>query len=287
MTYYLMSMAVTDLLVMITAVILNRIAGTYFPFSFLSITPIVTINLVLLYGIRDSAVWVTVAFTFDRFVAICCQKLKVKYCTAKMASLIIGTVCAVNCVKNVPLYFTCEPYITINNMLYYCKSKSTFYSSPEWIAFNCINVIITPCLPFIFILLPNVLTVRHIIVDGRARKRLLSPSDAKNEKDPEMEKRRRSIILLFSVSGSFILLYSIEVRNFFYVRITGLIYLDRSGFIQANFILEESGFMLQLLCSCINPFIYAGTQSKFRDELKDVVKYPVTLIDKLFKGLKM
>ncbi|XP_048380382.2 sex peptide receptor-like [Stegostoma tigrinum] len=276
-------MAVTDVLVIITAVILNRIVGIYFPMSFLSITPVCSASLTVIYGIRDSSVWVTVTFTFDRFIAICCQKLKMKYCTEKVAAVVIATVCILSCLRNIPLYFIYEPSFIINGVPWYCSLKSTYYTSPHWVAIDWIIVILNPCLPFILILLLNVLTVRHIVLASRARRRLRTRNNGENQNDPEMEKRRKSIVLLFAISGSFLLSYLLVLLTFLCVQIANVSYFSGSNYNESNFLLEEGGFMLQLLSSCINPFIYAGTQSKFREQLKTLVKFPLTLVFECFK----
>ncbi|XP_067834244.1 probable G-protein coupled receptor 139 [Heptranchias perlo] len=278
-TRYLVSMAVTDLLVILTAVILNRIPGIYFPGSFLSITPVCSLSITLIYASRDSSVWLTVAFTFDRFVAICCQKLKIKYCTEKTAAVVIGTVCALICFKTVPWYFMHEPVYIINKIPWYCRQKDIRYTSIVWTAFDWSDRLLTPCLPFILILLLNVLTVRHILAANRARRRLRAHSNGENQSDPEMESRRKSIVLLFAISGSFILLWITYVVQFLYVRITNDY--NIKSFSDPKFILQESGNMLQLLSSCTNTFIYAVTQSKFREELTNAVKYPLNLIVQL------
>ncbi|XP_067870203.1 probable G-protein coupled receptor 139 [Heterodontus francisci] len=282
-TYYLISMAVTDLLVIITVVILNRIAGIYFPLTFLSITPICRLRIALNLAIIDCSVWLTVAFTFDRFMAICCQKLNIKYCTEKTAARVIAMVCTLNCLKNVFMYFVYEPLYIISNVPWFCSIKLIFYTSPAWAAYDWIHRILTPCLPFILILLLNALTVRHILAASRVRRRLRAHNNGDSQSDPEMESRRKSIVLLFTISGSFILLYLLIVINFLHVRIAKSSYFSGSNFTEANFILDQSGYMLQLLSSCVNPFIYAGTQRKFREELKNGVKYPLSLIVKLFK----
>ncbi|XP_048475345.1 G-protein coupled receptor 15-like [Rhincodon typus] len=276
--YYLVSMAVTDILVIITAAILNRIVGIYFPTTFLSITPACSANLMLIYGVRDSSVWVTVTFTFDRFIAICCQKLKMKYCTKKVAAVVIATACTLNCIRNIPLYFAYEPSFIINDVPWYCSLKSIYYTSPFWVAFDWLIVIFNPCLPFILILLLNVLTVRHIVLASRARRRLRTRNNGEKQNDPEMEKRRKSIVLLFAISGSFLLSYLLVLLTFLCVQIANVTYFSGSNYNESNFILDEGGYMLQLLNSCINPFIYAGTQSKFREQLKKLVKFPLTLV---------
>ncbi|XP_067870109.1 probable G-protein coupled receptor 139 [Heterodontus francisci] len=279
-TYYLVSMAVTDLLVMIMVVILNRIAGIYFPLSFLFITPVCRIRLALNNAIIGCSVWFTVAFTFDRFMAICCQKLKIKYCTEKTVTRVLGIVAALICLKYTFIYFIFEPLYVIENIPWFCSIKLIFYTSSAWAAYDWIHRILTPCLPFVLILLLNALTVRHILVASRARGRLRAHNNGEKQNDPEMEKRRKSIVLLFTISGSFILLYLLRLLTFLYVRIAKLSYFSGSNFTKSNFILEESGFVLQLLSSCVNPFIYAGTQRQFREELRNGVKYPLSYLCK-------
>uniref|UniRef100_UPI00398F6F89 probable G-protein coupled receptor 139 n=1 Tax=Pristiophorus japonicus TaxID=55135 RepID=UPI00398F6F89 len=275
-TRYLVFMAVTDLLVIITAVILNRIGGIYFRNSILSTTPACSISTVLIYSSRDSSVWLTVAFTFDRFVAICCQKLKTKYCTETTAAVVIGAVCALSSLKNIPFYFTYEPLFTINKVAWYCNIKLTFYVSPAWTAFAWLDRILTPCAPFLLMLLLNAVTVGYILGASRVRRRLRAQNNGASQSDPEMESRRKSIILLFTISGSFILLWLTYVINFLCVRIE-----NNNYFNDPKFILQESGNMLQLLSCCTNTFIYTVTQSNFRQQLKNALKYPLNLVVKL------
>ncbi|XP_067870072.1 G-protein coupled receptor 15-like [Heterodontus francisci] len=282
-TYYLVSMAVSDLLVIITVVLINRIVGIYFPVSFLFNTQVCSVSNALNYAIMDSSAWLTVAFTFDRCIAICCQKLKIKYCTEKTAAWVIGTVCTLSCLKNIFRYFIMEPTHIIDNIPWFCVIKSIFYTSPAWVAYEWIYSLLTPCAAFFLILLLNALTVRHILLASQARRRLAVNSNGETQSDPEMEKRRKSIVLLFCISGSFILLYLVFLINFLLIRIAKFSYFSGSNYSDSNFILEQSGYMLVHMSSCINPFIYGGTQRKFREEFKNGVKYPLSLIVKLFK----
>ncbi|XP_059500118.1 probable G-protein coupled receptor 139 isoform X1 [Stegostoma tigrinum] len=285
-TYYLVSMAATDLLVIITVVILNRIAGIYFRFSFIFITPVCSIRNSLNFAAIDSSVWLTVAFTFDRFVAICCQKLKLKYCTNRVASWVIGIVSALSFMKNISTYFAYEPIYVIDNIPRFCGLKLQYYTTLEWAAYDWIRSILTPCLPFILILLLNFFTVRHIFAGNRARRGLLTRSNREHQSDPEIEKRRKSIVLLFGISGSFILLYLLYFVTIIYVRIANISYSSGSDVSKTIFVVQQSGYMLQLLSSCINPFIYAGTQSKIREEVTNGLKYPLRFFTKMFKKIK-
>ncbi|XP_048465101.1 probable G-protein coupled receptor 139 [Rhincodon typus] len=276
-------MAVTDLLVLITAVVLNRISVIYFPVLFLSTTPVCSLKITVIYIVRDCSVWLTVVFTIDRFIAICCQNFKAKYCTKKMATVVIGIVCTVSCVKNFPWYFVYEPLYLVNGVPWYCNIKLSFYTELAWTAFDWVDRILNPCSPFLIMLILNFLTVRNIVLANKARKRLRLQTIRENQIDPEMESRRKSIILLFTISGSFLLLWMTYVINFLYVRFTNSNYSTGSTGNNPRFILQEGGNMLQLLSCCTNTCIYAATQSKFREEFKNALKYPLKWIIKIFK----
>ncbi|XP_067909609.1 probable G-protein coupled receptor 139 [Heterodontus francisci] len=275
---YLVAMATADLLVIITDVTLSRISYYYFPGSFLNITPVCSFIDILLRAARDCSVWFTVTFSFDRFVVICCQKLKTKYCTEKTAAVVLATTCIMLCLKNVPVYFIFDPAEIIDNVPWDCYTKSSYYTEFGWVGFDWFDKVLTPLLPFALILLLNALTVRHILVASRFRKGLRGQSKGDNRSDPEMESRRKSVILLFTISGSFILLWLMYVIDFLYYNITGT---DPKDYNESEYIFEEVADMLQIFSCCTNTFIYGVTQSKFREQLKSVLKYPVTSIIQL------
>uniref|UniRef100_UPI00398E9B50 probable G-protein coupled receptor 139 n=1 Tax=Pristiophorus japonicus TaxID=55135 RepID=UPI00398E9B50 len=272
-TRYLVTMAAADLLVIINDVILVRINDYYFPTTFLLITPMCSFGAALVHAVTDISVWLTIAFTFDRFVTICCQNLRTKYCTEKTASLVIGTVCLLFCIKNIPWFFIYVPYYIIDNVPWLCKVKPEYYTVTAWVAFGWINRCLTPLLPIFLILLLNALTVGYIMAASRVRRRLRSSKNVVNHNDPEMENRRKSIILLFAISGNFILLWMAYVIFFLLYQITNHYYF--TGFNDPMLIADSTSYMLLLLSCCTNTCIYAVTQTKFRDELKNGLTYPL------------
>ncbi|XP_067865070.1 probable G-protein coupled receptor 139 [Heterodontus francisci] len=281
-TRYLVAMATADLLVINTEVILWRIIYNYFPGSFLRVTPVCSTIVVLCRAAADCSVWFTVTFSFDRFVAICCQKLKTKYCTNKTATVVLATTCILLCLRNIPMYFVYEPRSIINNLPWGCYIKPSYFTEPGWVGFDWFDKVLTPLSPFALILLLNALTVRHILVASRVRKGLRGQSKGENHSDPEMESRRKSVILLFTISGSFILLWLINVIEFLYYNIAGR---DPGYYNNSEYIFQQVGFMLLNLSCCTNTFIYGATQSKFREQVKSAVKYPVTSIIQLINNL--
>lgn len=274
-TGYLVGMAVADLLSVITEVIFGRISFYYFPGSYLEVTPVCSVIAVSLFAATDCSVWFTVMFTFDRFIAICCQKLKTKYCRAKTATAVLTTTSIVLCIKNAPFFFTYEPAVIIHNVPWDCKTKPSYYTEAGWVVLDCIDKVFTPLVPFVFILLLNALIVRHILVASRVRKRLRDQNKGENQNDPEMESRRKSVIVVFTISGSFILLWLVYVLDFMYYNIVGT---NPTHYTGSLLIFKQVGYLLSSLSSCTNTFIYGVTQSKFREQLKSIVKYPAILV---------
>ncbi|XP_038661944.1 probable G-protein coupled receptor 139 [Scyliorhinus canicula] len=283
-TCYLTAMASADLTVIFTDVIMNHIIPLYSTTLFSNNITLCGLIDCLTHAAKDLSVWFTVAFTFDRFVVICCQKLKIKYCTWRTAVIIIGAVTVLSCLKNIPWYFRYKAVYLVYIPLF-CMVKPSYYTSSLWKAFSFFHHASTPLLPFVLILLLNALTVRNISLANRARRRLLVDCDRDRNKDPEMENRRKSIILLFSISTSFILLWMTEAVYTIHERITLNHITDRLFKTRLPFIIGYIGPMLQLLSSCSNTCIYVTTQNKFREEFKNVLTYPfVVIIEFINKG---
>ncbi|XP_072913644.1 probable G-protein coupled receptor 139 [Hemitrygon akajei] len=273
-TRYLVGMATADLMgVIFTAIILhcNRI---YNYADFLFIHPICALILVLSIAITDCSVWFTVGFTFDRFVAICCQKLRERYCTERTAAAVLVTVVVVSFARCVPFYFIMEPEIVINNVRWRCVYTSEYLTSPAWKDYELFDSILTPLLPICLILLFNVLTVRHIVLANRVRRSLRNNSV--NQKDPELKNRRNSMILLFALSANFVLLWLPYVVHSMNWQMQNYSYTDK--YLNTPvYILQQVGLMMKFLSTCTNTCIYTLTQRKFRGELRNGVKYLLTL----------
>ncbi|XP_059498670.1 probable G-protein coupled receptor 139 [Stegostoma tigrinum] len=274
-------MAVADLLVVINYVILTRIRDFYFPNNFLFMTPFCSLQSALNHASTDISVWLTVAFTFDRFVAICCHKLKTRYCTERTAATVIGTICPIFCFKNIPWYFAYEGTITTGLIQWGCNRKLEYYTVAAWIAFNWIHRWLTPLIPIFLIFLFNAFTVGHILAASKTSRRLRAGRNDRDQRDPEMHSRRKSVILLFAVSSYFIILWVSYVVYFVLLRITSHYY--STCFNDPMYITDQTSHILLLLSCCTNTCIYVMTQSKFRKQLTNRVKYLPTIIFKCLK----
>ncbi|XP_032882307.1 probable G-protein coupled receptor 139 [Amblyraja radiata] len=264
-TWYLVAMAVADLLVVVIQVILVNIINIYIP-------PECKIVNTVGYMSVACSVWLTVVFTFDRTVAICFQKLKTRYCTKKGAAVVIAAVSVLSVLTNIPWYFTYRSR--------FCMRSLDFITLPVWAAFDWGHRILTPLVPFVLILLLNAVTIRHILMASAVRRKLRGQHRGEGKDDTEMKNRRKSIILLFTISASFILLWTTRVVILSIQRITG----QYMAQFVTNVVIDHLGTMLQLFSSCTNTFIYAVTQRKFREEVINAVKCPFKAILKFIKS---
>ncbi|XP_078075261.1 putative G-protein coupled receptor 139 [Mustelus asterias] len=280
---YLVCMSTTDLLVLAFCV-LHSILYSYFPFSFLFYTAACRTEAIICFTAIDCSVWLTTAFTFDRFVSICCHNLRTRYCNRRTASWVIAALCAANLLRNIPFYFKYTHYGIINGIPWGCAPRLSFFSLPGWVVFYWLHHILNPLVPYVLILVFNVLTVWHIVLSSRARKALRDRKKQVQGGDPEMVNRRRSIILLFTVSGCFVLLWLPKITVFLVMKIS-----NNHSYPNYNHplaIADISGTILFYLSSCTNTTIYALTQSKVRQVLKGAVKYPFTFISQLLPRSK-
>ncbi|XP_067864748.1 neuropeptides capa receptor-like [Heterodontus francisci] len=267
---YMVSMATADLLVMIINVMVYHIFSYRFPLSFLSYTPVCRIVIYMTTITFDLSVWFTVSFTFDRFVAVCFEKFKVRYCTARTVGVVITVFCFLSLFKNIPFLFAYEPQQTINKVQWGCRPNVDFFSSPlgtAWVWFHSAWLV---WLPFTLIASFNCSTIGRILVANRTRRNLRG-NRSEYLSDSEMENRRKSIILLFTVSGSFILFWLTAAVSFVSTRLANINYYrgDRTA---PEYIATETGTCLKFVSCIQNPCIYVATQRKFRDELKNVLK---------------
>ncbi|XP_072893595.1 probable G-protein coupled receptor 139 [Hemitrygon akajei] len=274
-TRYLEAMAVADLAVVIIEVVFFQIVDAYRAYWLMLPPPFCFVHYVLGYVALDCSVWLTVAFTFDRFVAICWPKMQIIYCTPKIARLVICAICVAFSVKNVPYYFLHrEDGITLRKGKWTCYSKGGLHMVTEFEWFYWVDRLLNPLLPFFLILLLNILTVRQILVSSRVRSGLRGHRNGEKQQDPEMKSRRQSIVLLFTLSASFLICWATSTLVFILLR---CLYTDLETSIRL-YRSQQAGAVFQLFSCCTNTFIYGLTQRKFREQLKIATLSPVHMI---------
>lgn len=155
------------------------------------------------------------------------------------------------------------PRLTVDSVKWGCRPKRAYFISGCWLFFSWMCSISLPYLPFLLILLFNGLTVRNIIAANRVRRRL----KALDGKDTEAENRRKSIVLLLTVSGAFILLWTTVAVTFICTRVT--VNFAGGDHTSPSYIANDVGVFLMHISSCANTCIYGMTQRKFRLKVKN------------------
>ncbi|XP_038642990.1 probable G-protein coupled receptor 139 [Scyliorhinus canicula] len=270
-TRYLLAMASGDLMFIVIEIRLWQLRVYYYPQSFLILTPVCSVVHALGEAAVDLSVWFTVMFTFDRFVAICSHKLKATYCTNKTAVTVLATTTILFCLKNVPVYFQFKHGKIIDNLPWGCYLKNGYFTDTRWRSFAVLSMALTPMIPIALILILNALIFRRILMVSRARNSFKGQKKGDKESDPEIESRKTTVMLLFSISISFIILWSPDVLHLLKVLKPLLDGREYQTF-------RSVAYMLRNLSCCTNTFIYVVTQPKFREELKRMLKYPFTSI---------
>ncbi|XP_069797219.1 probable G-protein coupled receptor 139 isoform X2 [Narcine bancroftii] len=276
---YMMTMAATDFTVIVINVILYEILMYRLSNKFLYSTSFLIAVIYLLDITLEFSQWSTVAFTFDRYVAMCCPKLQPKYCRVKTLNILVPIILILLCVENIPLLLLFEPRQIIGSISLGVRPRLDILTSPMFGTFIKLKTIQCLFIAFGLIFLFNGLTVRHILLVSKARRAFRSQRSA-DGRDMEMESRRKSIILLISVSGSFTLLWLPVSVTYFITSYN--VYVNRD-YTSPAFIAVQIGTLLTYLSSCSNTSIYAATQSKFREELKTLLKFPLSFIVNLVK----
>ncbi|XP_048476852.1 probable G-protein coupled receptor 139 [Rhincodon typus] len=267
---YMLAMASADLLVMIINVIVYHIFSYNFLFSFLYHTSVCKLILYLTAVTLDLSTWFTIFFTFDRFAVICCRKFKTLYCNERTAAVVITFFPLLTLFKNIPFFFAYNHEKIINKVHWGCQPSGAFFSSSIGVVFFWFHIAWGVWLPFTLIALFNCLTIRRISLANGARRKLKS-NVTENKYDAEIDNRRKSVTLLFTVSSSFLLLWLTAVISFVTTRIVN-VNSYRGDRTNPGYIATEIGTMLKFLSSCPNTFIYAAAQKNFRKELKKVLR---------------
>ncbi|XP_078075216.1 putative G-protein coupled receptor 139 [Mustelus asterias] len=279
-TCYMITMAIADLLVCIFNVTLVGILLHHFPYSFLMYTSVCSFISFIEVSSVQLSVWSTTLFTLDRFVAICCPKLKLKYCTRRTAIVILAAVSVLSFVMNIPVYFRYEPYSVVANVQWGCRTVKGYVSSPAWIAYKWVANLSVPLLPFPLLLLLNILTVRHILMASRSRRALKAHGPGEGSSDLVLKSRRTTIVLLFSVSGSFMVLWMPIVILDLLFDFTEIPTLEGASSLH---LAMRITLLIMYSSICTNTCIYILTQRRFREEILNMVKYPFILLCKFLQ----
>ncbi|XP_030077529.1 probable G-protein coupled receptor 139 [Microcaecilia unicolor] len=260
---YLMAISVADTLVLILIVVLEMILHYYTTESFWYRQPWCMIRDVFNYGAYNTSTWLVVGFTIERFIAITTVQLRTKLCTRRNALYVIASVFVCSHVCAIPYLWSNESLKDNSTGHYVCKYSSKvpscFVEGLVWFQTTLVYII-----PYIIIFLLNGLILRQICLSNKVH-------CERNNLQLQATRRfrshkRKSVILLVTVSMTYA--YLCTTRFVTQILIRTLHYgINRRDYLQGINVAADVGTMLDLTHCAVNMYLYACTQSHFREEL--------------------
>ena len=222
---------------------------------------------VVFYTAGDVSVWLLVAFTFDRFIAVCFPLRKNRVCKWKRAAVASGIILVLALAKNFHEFWTRGPEYIDGKFNRVCGTQEQYaffldYVRP-WIALLLVMVI-----PFILIFFFNCMIVYSLIKAQRMRSKAAAipactaASGTGNKPAKSSASFRQTTLMCLSISFAFLICVSPSI-----VLLIGKPYWKyRTNVAYEN--AKAISNMLAFVNHCINFFLYCVSGRRFRQELK-------------------
>ncbi|XP_047457967.1 probable G-protein coupled receptor 139 [Mugil cephalus] len=267
--FYLMAISVADNLVLIFIVVLELSFKYHQKEPYWSYEPWCSLRDIFNYGAYNASTWLVVLFTVERFVAIHTWKIKTKICTPRCAACTIVSIFVFSHLFAIPYYWSNDSVYENNQTtcIYAQEAPSHFIHTLVW--FQTLQSYI---LPFLIILTLNGLTLRLISLRNRVHISTEATSRVQRVKPLLRSRMRKSVVLLVTVSMSFVLLSVTRAITQIVLRTTDMYTLDRNDYNLGVNIAADTGTMLSLSNAAANMYLYVCTQSKFRQEFLACVR---------------
>lgn len=258
-----MAISVADNFVLMFIVILELSLKYHQQEPFWSYEPWCSLRDIFNYGAYNASTWLVVLFTVERFIAIHTWKIKPKICNQRCAAWTIAATFVFSHLFAIPHYWS-NISVHDNNQtrcIYNPEAPTRFIHALVWI-----QTLQAYMFPFFIILTVNGLTLQLISLSSRVHIPAgLAPGVCKVR--PLLRSRRRkSVVLLVTVSMSFVLLSVTRAITQIILRTTELYTLDRNDYNHQINIAADAGTMLCLSNAAANMYLYVCTQSRFRQE---------------------
>ena len=255
---YLRIMALADLCCLVVGMLPEWLENSHI-ITFKEIHPVTCkIEKFLHYTTGDTSIWILVAFTIDRFVAVCFPLDKTEVCKPHRARLYCLALLLVACIKNFHVFWTRGYEVTSSNgsaiTSKNCGHPTVEYKRFEkyvrpWIVFS-----LATALPFLIILICNGCIVRALV---QARKLHKSQQFQSNKEKTYMQ----MTIMCLSASFAFLICIAPSI-----VILIGKPYWPR-GKNSAYDIAKAINNELVYVNHSINFLLYCITGERFRREL--------------------
>ncbi|XP_040283942.1 probable G-protein coupled receptor 139 [Bufo bufo] len=273
--YYLVALAVANFLLILVVTVFRDIFYFYVDITLWWPEPSCGVSNWIYFTCVYSLTWLTVAFSVDRYIIICCMKLKLRFCKPSVTRWVILFVCVCAFFVAMPTFWMYVPVRTTTPdgaLFHICSLNRNLSSIPFLSVYDHIQTTVWIVFPLVSLLLTNGLTVWHINMATRLRQGLKGSSTGKQSEDQEVARRRKSVTLLAMISISFLVHWLPKMvvkilERFTYPPV------NRYDFYHPVNVVRMVCNMLIVFSSFSNVCIYSLTITKFREELFKGVKF--------------
>ncbi|XP_077345220.1 putative G-protein coupled receptor 139 [Lithobates pipiens] len=277
--YYLVSLAVANILLILVVTIFRDIFYFYVDVTLYWPEPSCGVSNWIYFTCVYSLTWLTVAFSFDRYVIVCCMKLKLRYCRPSVTRWVILGVYTSAFLVAMPTFWMYVPIRTTQpdgTIFHICSLHRNLSSIPFLSVYDHIQTTVWIVFPLVSLILTNGLTVWHITMTTKVRQ-VLKANGGKQSDDPEVLRRKKSVTLLAMISISFLAHWLPKMVVKVVERVT---YppVNRYDFYHPVNVVRMLCNMLIVFSSFSNVCIYSLTVTKFREELFRGVKVVLTVL---------
>ena len=221
---------------------------------------------VLHYTAGDISIWLVVAFTFDRFVAVCFPLGKLKFSTWKRAVIASATIVFLSLAKNLHEFWTRGPEYRRNGELRrICGSQEKYHFFLDYVR-PWLVLVLVMVIPFVLILVFNCSIVAGLVRANRSR-RLSVPSFTTavvtgSKPSSSSSSFRQMTFMCLGISFAFLICVAPSI-----VLLIGKPYWKHRTNVAYQNAKAVSNFMV-FINHAINFFLYCVTGQRFRHELK-------------------
>ncbi|KAJ8016132.1 hypothetical protein DPEC_G00004010 [Dallia pectoralis] len=265
-TYYLMAISIADTFVLVFIVVLETTVKFHQEEPYWSRDPWCRLRDVFNYGTYNTSTWLVVAFTIERFISIPTWAIKAKFCTPRSALKAIAAVVFLGHILAVPYYWANVSLYHQNGSMWVCvydrNAPSGYVHTMVWG-----QTLVSYVLPIQIIPTLNGLTLRQISLSNRVHVTAAADLSPRAYRVTPLlrSRKRKSVVLLVTVSMSFVLLSAPRAITQIILR-TAYYGLDRNDYSRQINVAADIANMLRLTGASVNMYLYACTQAKFRKE---------------------
>lgn len=219
---------------------------------------------VLGYTASDFSIWLIIAVTVERYIAVCHPLKASEMCNIPRAKIVMVILLFLLFFINAHLFWTVE--IDDNKTPVKCEYGDGFELLSE--VWPWIDAALYSFLPFITIMILNCLIIRQVKKARHSRQQMQSDSLKQPNRRPSHEQSIKLTIMLLSVSFTF-LVSTLPMNTFLIVKaFTEDQYLKTSA---QYSLITTIAKLLMYLNHAINFFLYCATGQKFRHQVKRIL----------------